>query len=174
MASERLYSNGFRREENLECGRRHCTRALAAPSLWFASLSQQHPRLIRLEETIILFCFALFVGLCVTLTFRYFDRCDLNPKILEGNSMSLKSDVVALLVSKKEEKLAAVAVEADALISAVQAMPEDVPADVSVLQAKLDAALAEVAKDEELLAAELSKEEKLLSKLASIKAALES
>lgn len=51
--------------------------------------------------------------------------------------MGLKSDIVSLLTTKKEEKLAMIAAEADAFIAVVQAMPEDVPAEVTELQAEL-------------------------------------
>lgn len=100
--------------------------------------------------------------------------------------MSVKSEVVALLEAKKQEKLVAIAAEFDGLILAVQALEDGVslPPEVSELQAKvveLEGKLAaaavafeeDEAQDEAALLSEKEKNVKLQAKLDVIKAALE-
>lgn len=96
----------------------------------------------------------------------------------------MKQQVVAILMAKKEQKVAAVAAEFDALILEVESISEPVDADVVSLQQKVAELEAQVAAvqaafdadeilDNEAMAVELEKEAKLQAKLNAIKAALE-
>lgn len=53
--------------------------------------------------------------------------------------MSVKSSVLEILSAQKDQEVAAIAVKYDALSAAVNAIADDVPADVTELQAQLDA-----------------------------------
>lgn len=79
--------------------------------------------------------------------------------------MSLKSDILALLAAKKDEKVAAVVAEFDALLAQITDLPEDAPADAVLAQKvlELEAKVLEL----------VDKEGKLQAKLDAVKAALE-
>lgn len=77
--------------------------------------------------------------------------------------MSIKSEIVAILSAKKEEKLAAVIAEFDALIAQVEALPEG--QDPVLLQKvqELEAAVSSL----------IENNEKLQGKILQIKALLD-
>lgn len=93
--------------------------------------------------------------------------------------MSLKQAVIDLLNAQKDADVAAVASKADAMIAAVQALPEDQPADtvallqqIRDLQAKVDSATAKIAEEDATIADDQSKIDALKAKIDQIKSIL--
>lgn len=105
--------------------------------------------------------------------------------------MSVKSSVVEILKTEKEKEVAAVSAKFDALVAAVEALPEEPTGDAELLQKISDLEASVASKDAQIEAAKVAFEEDekqdeaalqteqekvaaLQTKLEKIKAALES